>query len=180
MIHRCNCASRDLPSVAARRPLRPTPSSTALVQDAALRFLAQEPRPGIARHDARVIETRFWNIEITEPEVPAHHLTAAGLAAAAIPLWRTAGELALKRIHLNRGLDLVPTLSCSSGRDASQLGLGIRLGPAWTALKGPAYINQPGSTPWICWRQSPCLPNCGSQRTDAVYSKGQFPTELRI
>jgi hypothetical protein len=33
-----------------------------------------------------VIEDRFPSIETTEPEVLAHHLTAAGHAAAAIPL----------------------------------------------------------------------------------------------
>jgi hypothetical protein len=50
--------------------------------------------------------------------VLAHHLTAAGLTKAAIPLWRRAGELALQRValteaiaHLNQGLELVATLS---------------------------------------------------------------------
>ena len=75
----------------------------------------------------------------------AHHLTAAGLAEAAIPLWRAAGELALKRMalteaiaYLNRGLELVSTLSPSSARDASELGLRSLLGNAWPGLKGPA------------------------------------------
>ncbi|MFN0314698.1 MAG: AAA family ATPase [Burkholderiales bacterium] len=92
---------------------------------------------------ARVIEERFPNIVRTEPEVLAHHLTAASLAEAAIPLWQSAGELALKRMaltdaisHLNRGLELVSALPRSSERDASELELRIRLGTAWTALKG--------------------------------------------
>src|ERR1700683_3587269 len=79
---------------------------------------------------ARVIEARFPNIKTTEPEVLAHHLTAAGLAEAAIPLWQSAGELALKRMalaeaiaHLNQGLELVSTLARSSQRDASAMGL---------------------------------------------------------
>ena len=73
----------------------------------------------------------------------AHHLTAAGLAEAAIPLWQAAGELALKRMalteaiaHLNQGLELVSTLPRSSERDASELELRTRLGTAWMALKG--------------------------------------------
>ena len=73
----------------------------------------------------------------------AHHLTDASLAEAAIPLWQTAGELALKRMalaeaipHLNRGLELVATLPRSSQRDASELGLRTRLGSAWMGLKG--------------------------------------------
>ena len=92
---------------------------------------------------ARVIEQRFPNIKTTEPEVLAHHLTAAGLTEAAIPLWQAAGELALKRMalteaisHLNQGLELVSTLPQSSERDASELGLRTHLGPAWLALKG--------------------------------------------
>ncbi len=92
---------------------------------------------------ARVIEQRFPNIKTTEPEVLAHHLTAAGLTEAAIPLWQAAGELALKRMamaeaiaHLNQGLELVSTLPRSSQRDASELGLRTRLGTAWMALKG--------------------------------------------
>ena len=73
----------------------------------------------------------------------AHHLTAAGLTEAAIPLWQSAGELALRRMapteaisHLNQGLELVSTLPPSSQRDASELELRSRLGTAWLPLKG--------------------------------------------
>ena len=92
---------------------------------------------------ARVIEVRFPNVQTAEPEVLAHHLTEAGLAEAAIPLWQAAGELALKRLalteaiaHLNQGLELVSALPQSSQRDASELGLRSRLGSTWMALKG--------------------------------------------
>jgi hypothetical protein len=75
--------------------------------------------------------------------VLAHHLTAAGLAEAAIPLWQAAGELASKRMalteaisHFNQGLALVAALPRSPERDASELGLRTLLGPAWQALKG--------------------------------------------
>ncbi|HYZ23567.1 MAG TPA: hypothetical protein VE690_15565, partial [Rhodopila sp.] len=88
---------------------------------------------------------RFPDINTTEPEVLAHHLTAAGRAEAAIPRWQRAGELALKRMalteaiaHLNQGLDLVATLPRSPERDASELELRSRLGTAWQALKGSA------------------------------------------
>ncbi len=84
-------------------------------------------------------------MKTTEPEVLAHHLTAAGLAEAAIPLWQAAGDLALKRLalteaiaHLNRGLELVFTVPQSLERDANELGLRIPLGTAWRALKGYA------------------------------------------
>jgi class 3 adenylate cyclase len=115
----------------------------ALVQDAAYDSLLKSRRQELHAKIARVIEARFPNSKTTEPEVLAHHLTAAGLTEAAIPLWQTAGDLALKRMalteaiaHLDRGLELVSTLPRSSQRDASELGLRCPLGTAWLALKG--------------------------------------------
>jgi class 3 adenylate cyclase/tetratricopeptide (TPR) repeat protein len=115
----------------------------ALVQDAAYDSLLKTRRQELHAKIARVIEARFPSIKTTEPEVLAHHLTEAGLAEAAVPLWQAAGELALKRLalteaiaHLNQGLELVSTLPWSSQRDASELGLRTRRGQAWMALKG--------------------------------------------
>ena len=115
----------------------------ALVQDAAYDSLLKSRRQELHGKIARVIEARFPNIKATEPEVLAHHLTAAGLAEAAIPLWQAAGELALKRMalteaiaHLNRGSNWSPPCLGHRERDASELGLRTRLGTAWMALKG--------------------------------------------
>ena len=115
----------------------------ALVQDAAYNSLLKSRRQELHAKIARVIEQRFPNAKTTEPEMLAHHLTEAGLVEAAIPLWQTAGELALKRTaaaeaisHLSRGLELVSTMPLSSEREASELGLRICLGTAWMALKG--------------------------------------------
>jgi class 3 adenylate cyclase/tetratricopeptide (TPR) repeat protein len=115
----------------------------ALVQDAAYDSLLKSRKQELHGKIARVIEQHYPNIKITEPEVLAHHLTAAALAEAAIPLWQAAGELALKRMalteaitHLSQGLSLVSALPRSSGRDARELDLRSLLGPAWQALKG--------------------------------------------
>ena len=115
----------------------------ALVQDAAYDSLLKSRRQDLHAQIARAIEQRFPNIKTTEPEVLAHHLTEAGLTEAAIPLWQTAGELASNRMalteaisHLSQGLELVSALPWSSQRDASELGLRSRLGPASLALKG--------------------------------------------
>jgi predicted ATPase len=115
----------------------------ALVQDAAYDSLLKSHRQELHTKIARVIEALVPNIKTTEPEVLAHHLTAAGLAEAAIPLWQAAGDLALKRlalreaiVHLDQGLRLASTLPQSSERDDSELGLRTRLGTAWLALKG--------------------------------------------
>jgi class 3 adenylate cyclase/tetratricopeptide (TPR) repeat protein len=115
----------------------------ALIRDAAYDSLLKSRRQELHGKIARVIEARVPNIKATEPEVLAHHLTAAGLTEAAIPLWQEAGELALKRMalteaiaHLNQGVELVSTLPGSSQRDASELGLRTLLGTAWLGLKG--------------------------------------------
>jgi len=115
----------------------------ALVQDAAYDSLLKSRRQELHGKIARVIEAHFPTTKTAEPEVLAHHLTAAGLADTAIPLWQSAGELAMKRMampeaiaHLTQGLALISTLPGSSDRDASELALRTRLGPAWLALKG--------------------------------------------
>jgi class 3 adenylate cyclase len=115
----------------------------ALVQDAAYDSLLRSRRQELHAKIAHVIEVGFPNIKATEPEVLAHHLTAAGLTEFAIPIWQAAGELALKRMaltesisHLNQGLALISSLPRSSQHDTSELGLRILLGTAWVALKG--------------------------------------------
>jgi predicted ATPase len=115
----------------------------ALVQDAAYDSLLKRRRQELHGKIARVIEARFPGAEATEPEVLAHHLTAAGLIEAAIPLWQAAGALAVQHMalteaisHLDQGLELVSTLPRSSERDASELELRSLLGTAWVALNG--------------------------------------------
>src|ERR1700721_868642 len=70
----------------------------ALVQDAAYDSLLKSRRQELHANIARVVEQRFPNVKPTQPEMLAHHLTEAGLAEAAIPLWQAAGELASKRM----------------------------------------------------------------------------------
>jgi class 3 adenylate cyclase/tetratricopeptide (TPR) repeat protein len=115
----------------------------ALVQDAAYDSLLRSRRQELHSKIARAIEERFLNIEGTEPELLAHHYTAAKQPEKAIPLWQKAGSLALKRMalaeaiaHLNKGLELVISLPPSPERDGSELDLRTLLGTAWIALKG--------------------------------------------
>jgi hypothetical protein len=129
----------------------------ALVLDAAYDSLLTSRKRELHAMIARAIEARLPHIRTTEPEVLAHHLTEAGLAEAAIPLWCAAGELALKRMalaeaisHLDRGLELVSTSPWSSRRDAHELALRSLLGTAFLALKGWA-------TPEIWNRLHPAL-----------------------
>jgi hypothetical protein len=114
----------------------------ALVQDAAYDSLLRARRQELHGKIATAIEERWPQIADTEPELLAHHYTEAKLADKAVPLWRTAGSLALKRMalveaiaHLNKGLELVAALP-SAKRDNSELDLRILLGTAWMGLKG--------------------------------------------
>jgi tetratricopeptide (TPR) repeat protein len=115
----------------------------ALVQDAAYDSLLKSRRQELHARIAGAIEKRFTHTKETEPEILAHHLTAAGETDSAIPLWQKAGEIALKRTalaeaisHLSRGLDLVKTSPASEKRDVSELLLRTSTGAAWQALQG--------------------------------------------
>jgi class 3 adenylate cyclase len=115
----------------------------ALVQDAAYDSLLKSRRQELHGKIAREIEARIPESMESVPELLAHHLGAAGLSEAAIPLWQKAGDLALERTfltdaisHLNHGLEQVAILPPSRDRDASELALRSSLGIAWMALKG--------------------------------------------
>ena len=115
----------------------------ALVQDAAYDSLLKSTRQELHATIARALANHFPQTVEAAPELLAHHLTAAGQHVEAIGYWQMAGEQALKRIalkeaiaHLNRGMDLIGTLSPSAARDGQELDLRTRLGTAWMALKG--------------------------------------------
>src|SRR5262249_55254853 len=132
--------------LASRRGVPPDATYTfkhALVQDVAYDSLLKSRRQELHAKIARAIEERFADMKAAQPEVLAHHLTAAGLTAAAIPQWQSAGELALKRMalieaisHLNQGLKLVSTLSVSVENERRELALRRALGVCWMAAKG--------------------------------------------
>jgi class 3 adenylate cyclase/tetratricopeptide (TPR) repeat protein len=132
--------------LAFRRGTTPEATYTfkhALVQDAAYDSLLKSKRQMLHARIAKVLEEHFPQTKDTEPEVLAHHLTAAAAIEAAIPLWQKAGELALRRMalseaisHLDKGLELTPSLPSSSQQDTSELGLRTLLGTAWLGLKG--------------------------------------------
>ncbi|WP_076999645.1 AAA family ATPase [Variovorax sp. KK3] len=132
--------------LASRRGSPPEATYTfkhALVQDVAYDSLLKSRRQDLHAKIARAIEARFTNAKVAEPEVLAHHLTAAGLAAEAVPLWQSAGELAFKRMalveaisHLNQGLRLVATLPRSIDNDRRELALRRALGVAWMGARG--------------------------------------------
>lgn len=115
----------------------------ALVQDVAYDSMLRSQRQPLHARIARVLEERWPETKDTEPELLAHHYTAAGLTETAIPYWQKAGELALRRFalpeaitHLRRGMALVQTVPASPARDAMELGLRSVLAPAIVAQRG--------------------------------------------
>ena len=83
----------------------------ALVQDVAYDSLLKTARQAHHRSIAEAMEERRGVATAVNPEVIAHHLTAAGLPERAVPHWLLAGERALERsadheaiAHLSAGL----------------------------------------------------------------------------
>lgn len=115
----------------------------ALVQDAAYDSLLKAKRQELHARIAEAIRAGQPAVLDTQPELLAHHYTAAGALSTAVPLWRRAGELALGRMalteaiaHLERGLSINATLEAGLERDALELDIRSVLGTAWMALRG--------------------------------------------
>jgi class 3 adenylate cyclase/tetratricopeptide (TPR) repeat protein/ABC-type transport system involved in cytochrome c biogenesis ATPase subunit len=109
----------------------------ALVQDAAYDSLLKRKRAELHARIAQAIETRFPDKAETEPELVAHHYSAAGAAQRALPHWLRAGRNATARAayreaaaHLARGLHLLEGLTPGAERDALELQLLLESGEA--------------------------------------------------
>jgi TOMM system kinase/cyclase fusion protein len=117
----------------------------ALIQDAAYQSLLKSTRQQYHQRIAQVLETRFPDVVETQPELLAHHLTAAGLNVQAIPYWQRAGRRAYERSanleaisHLSKGLEALTLLPDTPERTQHELLLQTALGPALMAAKGYA------------------------------------------
>jgi predicted ATPase len=117
----------------------------ALVQDAAYASLVGSRRRKFHRAIAQALEVDSSRVVVTQPELLAHHYTAAGLLEDAARYWRKAGELALARsgyaeaaTHFARGIQVVRQLPAGADRDRQELEFHLPLGPATRAIKGLA------------------------------------------
>src|SRR5499425_1290922 len=116
-----------------------------LVRDAAYESLLRSRRQQLHGQIARALEVGFADIVASQPEIVAHHFTAAGLVDPAIDYWLRAGNLALSRSanaeavkHLRQGLELTRSLAPSSERVRKELDFYLALGPAMAATEGDA------------------------------------------
>jgi predicted ATPase/class 3 adenylate cyclase len=115
----------------------------AMIRDAAYGSLLRTKRREYHGRIAEVLQKRFSGTADAHPELLATHYTEAGLIEQAIPFWLRGGQRALERSanqesisHLNRGLELLRSLSESPERLQQELLLQSSLGTALLAAKG--------------------------------------------
>jgi class 3 adenylate cyclase/tetratricopeptide (TPR) repeat protein/ABC-type transport system involved in cytochrome c biogenesis ATPase subunit len=116
-----------------------------LVRDAAYESLLKSRRQQLHGQIASALEQRFADIVASQPEIVAHHFTAAGLVDPAIDYWLKAGHLAISRSanveavkHLRQGIQLMQSQAPSANRVRKQLDFYLALGPATAATEGYA------------------------------------------
>jgi class 3 adenylate cyclase/predicted ATPase len=117
----------------------------ALVQDAAYGTLLRARRQELHARVAAALEQDFADLVEREPELLAHHLTAAGDTERAIDQWLKAGQHATARstyheaiAHLERGIGLLGSLPEASIRNALEVELQLALGRCLLPIRGPS------------------------------------------
>jgi class 3 adenylate cyclase/predicted ATPase len=120
----------------------------ALVQDAVYASLMRSRRHQIHAQIAQALEERFPDVVASEPEMLAHHFTAAGLNERGMHYWQLAGQYASNRSafveatrHFNTGIELLKTLPDTPARTQQELALYIGLGAALIATKGHSSVE---------------------------------------
>jgi class 3 adenylate cyclase/DNA-binding winged helix-turn-helix (wHTH) protein/predicted ATPase len=115
----------------------------ALIQEAAYQSLLYSTRRQYHQQIAQVLEAQFPDTVATQPELLAHHYTAADCMEPAVGYWQRAGERALRQSahleaerHLTTALELLATLPETPVRTQQELALQTALGSALAALHG--------------------------------------------
>ena len=115
----------------------------ALVQDAAYDSLLKSKRAQLHAQIAEALERGFPQRVANEPELVAHHYTAADMPKQAVPYWQRAAERALARsapteaiAHCRKGLQVLAALPETPERTRSELGLQLGLGSGLVQVKG--------------------------------------------
>jgi class 3 adenylate cyclase/tetratricopeptide (TPR) repeat protein len=122
----------------------------ALVQDAAYSTLLRGRRQELHARVAAALEEHFADLIERQPELLAHHLTAAGNTERAVDQWLKAGQHAAARMayreaiaHLERGLGLLHSLPESPVRNGREIELQLALGLCLFTAKGAVDAKPP-------------------------------------
>jgi class 3 adenylate cyclase/tetratricopeptide (TPR) repeat protein len=115
----------------------------ALVQDAAYSTLLRGRRQELHARVAAALEEHFADLLERQPELLAHHLTAAGWVERAVDQWLKAGQFAAARSthfeaigRFDRGLALLVSLPETPERDRREIELELARGPSLLTAKG--------------------------------------------
>jgi predicted ATPase len=122
----------------------------ALVQDAAYSTLLRGRRQELHARVAAALEAHFADLVEHQPELLAHHLTAAGNTERAVEQWLKAGRHAAARFtyreaiaHFERGLGLLQSLAETPVRDGREIELQLALGLCLYPTKGAVEAKLP-------------------------------------
>jgi len=117
----------------------------ALLQDMAYQSLLRSTRQQYHQRIAQLLEARFAETIETQPELLAHHYTAAGLSEQAMGYWQRAGQRAYQHSayveaisHFTQGLEVLKTMPETIERRRQELEVQTTLGQALAAVKGLA------------------------------------------
>jgi tetratricopeptide (TPR) repeat protein len=115
----------------------------ALVQDAAYSTLLRGRRQELHGRVAAALEAHFAGLVERQPELLAHHLTAAGNTEHAVEQWLKAGQHAAARLayieaiaHFERGLAVLASLPESPARDGQEIELQLARGVSLFTIEG--------------------------------------------
>ena len=115
----------------------------ALVQDAAYGTLLRARRQELHARVAAALEQHFADLVERQPELLAHHLTAAGDTERAVDQWLKAGQHAAERLahleairHFERGLAILAALPEGPDRDSREIELQLARGLSLFTTEG--------------------------------------------
>jgi predicted ATPase len=122
----------------------------ALVQDAAYSTLLRGRRQELHARVGAVLERHFADLVERQPELLAHHLTAAGATERAVEQWLKAGQHAAAQFtyleavaHFERGLGLLHSLPESPARNSREIELQLALGLCLLTARGAVAAKPP-------------------------------------
>jgi tetratricopeptide (TPR) repeat protein len=120
----------------------------ALVQDAAYGTLLRARRQDLHAQVAAVLGQHFADLVERQPELLAHHLTAAGDTERAVDQWLKAGNHAAARStpreairHFERGLAVLSALPDGSAREGREIELQLARGLSLFTAKGFSAVE---------------------------------------
>jgi len=122
----------------------------ALVQDAAYSTLLRARRQDLHAQVAAMLAQHFADLVERQPELLAHHLTAAGDTERAVDQWLKAGNHAAARStpreairHFERGLAVLSALPDGSAREGREIELQLARGLSLFTAKGFSAVEGP-------------------------------------